>query len=83
MQNKLKPKQPFNEKLFNQNFYRMDTFATNWINRDTLFQFILDKAIATDTIDLNNMTLEDANVTKPNFWDYWSKKWTQTKRAPL
>ena len=64
MQKKLNPKQPFNDNLFNQNFYRMDTFATNWINRDTLFEFILEKAIATGDVDMDQFTLDEGNKSK-------------------
>ena len=48
----MRPKQPFNEKLFKNNFLKMDTLATGWIKKAVLYQHILEKAVAAGAIDL-------------------------------
>ena len=41
MQKKLQPNSQFSQQLFDNNFHRMDTYASGWINRDTMYKFIL------------------------------------------
>ena len=69
MQKKLRPKQQFSEKLFESNFYRMDTYSTGWVNKDTLFRYIVQKAIASGAIDLENISDMKA-VEIPDRVDY-------------
>ena len=69
MQQKIKPGAEFNEHYFNNNFYRMDTYASGWVNRDTLFKFVLQKAIASGTIQMKDVSEDNAAVPK-DFVDY-------------
>ena len=58
MMKKIQPKRQFSDSLFDDNFQRMDTYNSGWVNRDTLFKFILQKAIASGAVDL--ATLSDS-----------------------
>ena len=69
MQKKLQPNVQFNEHLFESNFHRMDTYASGWVNRDTLFKFILQKAIASGAIDMDNLQPANAEIPE-DFVDY-------------
>ena len=66
---KLRPRAEFKQQVFDQNFHRLDTFGTNWVNRDTLFRFVLQKAIATGALDMNTLSEEGQSKMSMNL-DY-------------
>mmetsp|Transcript_24027 Transcript_24027/g.29872 ORF Transcript_24027/g.29872 Transcript_24027/m.29872 type:complete len:91 (+) Transcript_24027:58-330(+) len=41
MLKKLRPTARFSQSTFDQNFNRLDSFNAGWVNRDTLFRFVL------------------------------------------